>query len=266
MQETHHDFRTLSVDYPQKKGVPMHNEFEGSWLATASGGMWSIENPQEDQVQLRDIAAGLSRTCRYAGQISEEAEFYSVAEHSVIMTSWAHRMGRVRTRSEALLYLLHDGSEAYFGDMPTPLKALIPDFRRLEDRAQNVIYRAFGIRDETVCALKPELKRIDTRVRMDEREVMILEPALGAGREALWKLDPDLEPLGVKPLMMSPFDARETFLRAFCWALQALPDDLGETRALRGAAIFLQDREIIPEIPDFSTNKEASCETAFSPC
>lgn len=244
----------------------MRDMFEGSWLATASGGMWSIENPQEDQVHLRDIAAGLSRTCRYAGQISEEAEFYSVAEHSVIMTSWAHQAGLVRTRSEALLYLIHDGSEAYFGDMPTPLKALIPDFRALEDRAQNVIYRAFGVEEKLVRALKPELKGIDTRVRMDEREVMILEPALGAGREALWRQDPGLEPLGVTPLMLSPIDARETFLRAVSWALRALPDDIGETRAIRGALAFLEERQVSPEIPDFSVNKEASCDTAFSPC
>jgi hypothetical protein len=242
----------------------MRDEYEGSWLATASGGMWSIENPREDQVHLRDIAAGLSRTCRYGGQISEEAEFYSVAEHSVIMTSWAYQAGIIRTRSEALTYLLHDGSEAYFGDMPTPLKALIPDFRMLEDRAQSVVYRAFGISEHQVRTMKPELKRIDTRVRMDEREVMILEPALSAKREALWRQDPDISPLGVRPLMLPPSEARETYLRAFAWALRSLPDDLGVNPAIEGALNLLAERDIIADLCEFTNGDEAACD--ISPC
>jgi len=242
----------------------MRTSLDGSWLATASGGMWSIEAPCEAQVHLRDLAAGLSRTCRYAGQLSEEAEFYSVAEHSLIMTSWAHRAGLVRTRSDALLYLLHDGSEAYFGDMPTPLKALVPDFRRLEDRAQGVIFRAFGISPERVTALKPELKRVDTRVRIDEREVMILEPALSAGRDALWRQDPGLEPLGVRPRLLSPTQARRAYLCAFAWALEALPDDIGETRAIRDARADLAGRGLLPDLPDFLISPEHACEPVFS--
>lgn len=244
----------------------MRTDFIGGWLATSSGGMWSIEDPAEGQVHLRDLAAGLSRTCRYAGQLSEEAEFYSVAEHSVIMTSWAHQAGIVQTRSDALLYLLHDGSEAFFGDMTTPMKALIPDFRRLEDRAQRVIYRAFGVRDERVAALKPELKRVDTRIRIDERETMILEPALSAGREALWRQDPDLEPLGVRPRLLSPAEARRTYLRAFSWALEALPDDIGETRAIRDARDDLASRGLLPDLPDFSLAPRLTSENALSPC
>lgn len=244
----------------------MRDVFEGSWLATASGGMWSIEDPRPEQVFVRDIAAGLSRTCRYGGQISEEAEFYSVAEHSVIMTSWAHLAGVVRTRSEALTYLLHDGSEAYFGDMPTPLKALIPEFRALEDRAQGVIYRAFGVDADLVRALKPELKRIDTRVRMDEREVMILEPALSAGRAALWRQDPDLTPLGVRPRMLAPSEARRTYLGALAWALRALPDDVGTTPAIADALEHLDACGVAPHLPDFSDAQEASCDLSPSPC
>lgn len=234
-----------------------------SWLATASGGTWSIENPQEDQVHLVDIAAGLSRTCRYAGQISEDVEFYSVAEHSVIMTSWAFREGVVRTRSEALCYLLHDGSEAFFGDMTTPLKALIPDFRAMEDRAQGVIFRAFGLSDDLVRSLKPDLKKVDTRVRIDEREAMILEPALSASREMLWRQDPGLRPLGVRPLLLSPGEARQAYLSAFAWALDAIPDDIGEVPGILRARAELSSRGVAPEIPDFAVSRDASCMVAI---
>jgi hypothetical protein len=230
--------------------------------------MWSIEDPQEAQVHLEDIAAGLSRTCRYAGQIADEVEFYSVAEHSVIMTSHAYRSGLIRSRSEALCYLLHDGSEAYFGDMPTPLKALVPQFSVFEDRAQSVIFSAFGIDPVLVGRLKPELKRIDTRVRIDEREVMIREPALSAGRDALWRQDPTMEPLGITPALLEPGKARRAYLEAFAWALEALPDDLGALRAIRDAERYLSDRGVTPSLPDFmpSSAKEASCAPEFSPC
>ena len=244
----------------------MSEIFEGGWLATASGGMWSIENPRPEQVHLADLAAGLSRACRYAGQLSEEAEFYSVAEHSVIMTSWAHERGLVRSRSEALFYLLHDGSEAYFGDMPTPLKALIPDFRRLEDRAQSVIYGAFGISTDTALTLKPDLKLIDTRVRLDEREVMILEPALSTGREALWRQEPGLTPLGVRPLLLGPSEARRAYLRGFAWALEAIPDDMGDTPAVSDALRYMSENNVKSDLPSFTSIPEARCDTDFSPC
>jgi hypothetical protein len=247
-------------------GVFMRNMVDGGWLATASGGMWSIEDPQEIEVRLRDLAAGLSRTCRYAGQLSEEAGFYSVAEHSVIMTSWAHEAGLIRSRSEALLYLLHDGSEAYFGDMPTPLKALIPAFRELEDRSQRVIYGAFGIGPDLIRTRKVELKQIDTRVRLDEREAMIREPALSAGRDALWREAPDLQPLGVIPSLLEPAAARAVYLSAFSWALKALPDDIGDTGASRDAETYLAQSMIVPELPNFSILEEMTCEATFSPC
>jgi hypothetical protein len=244
----------------------MDMTLEGGWLATASGGMWSIENPQETQVRLRDLAAGLSRTCRYAGQLSEAAGFYSVAEHSVIMTSWAHRSGLIRTRSEALMYLLHDGSEAYFGDMPTPLKALIPAFRELEDRSQRVIFNAFGVGPGLVSAHKPELKRVDTRIRLDEREVMILEPALSAGRDALWRQEPGMQPLGVTPQLLEPAEARTAYLCAFAWAFDALPDDVGDRPAISDARSHLMDLDVRPALPDFTRYPEPVCDTSFSPC
>ena len=243
-------------------------EFTGSWLATARGGMWSIESPQEDQVHLEDIAAGLSRSCRYAGQIAEDVSFYSVAEHSVIMTSHAVRSGLAQTRSKALCYLLHDGSEAYFGDMPTPLKALVPQFREFEERAQAVIFSAFGLTSDLVAGMKPELKRIDTRVRIDEREVMIREPALSIGREALWHQDPTLERLGVRPLLMDPTEARYAYLEAFAWIMEMLPDDVGSSRGIRDAAAYLAHRGVSPRLPDFTsyTMTGISCDIEHTPC
>ena len=40
--------------------------------------------------------------------------------------------------------LLHDASEAYIGDMPSPFKKLMPDYKKLEDNLMKVIAQKFG--------------------------------------------------------------------------------------------------------------------------
>lgn len=94
-----------------------------------------------DDVDLRDIAHALSNQCRFAGHIPT---FYSVAQHSVLVASlappWAAKWA-----------LLHDASEAYLTDLPSPLKRL-PEFsayRAAEARASMVIAERFGL--DAVC-------------------------------------------------------------------------------------------------------------------
>lgn len=43
--------------------------------------------------------------------------------------------------------LLHDASEGYIKDMPSPVKAHLPDYRRMEDTVQDVIVDCFGLLD-----------------------------------------------------------------------------------------------------------------------
>ena len=144
--------------------------------------------------------------------------------------------------------------------------ALLEEFHRLGVRD---IVLGPGSRSQALALAAAEFERlgmIRLRVRIDEREVMILEPALSAGREALWRQAPDLQPLGVRPLLLGPTEARRTYLRAFAWALEALPDDIGETRAIRAARDDFSGRGILPDLPDFSHTPELTCENAFSPC
>jgi len=117
----------------------------GSWVATSRGGMWSIMHPHPRDVFIDDIAWGTARQCRYGGQIKPDLEMYTVAEHSCTMTWWAIENDWVTHLEDALAILLHDASEAIYGDMATPIKELIPEYRRLEDMAQGVMTHAFGL-------------------------------------------------------------------------------------------------------------------------
>ena len=193
----------------------------GPWVATASGGFWSLLEPHPQDVSIRDIAAGLSRTCRYAGQIRDEVDFFAVTEHSVLMLEWLEEQGIIEHCEDALKVLLHDGSEGYLVDMASPLKALLPEFRKIEDRTQTAIDMAFGLHAARLS--KEIIKSIDVRIRMDEREALINEPALSEQKRVVWEHTPEMEGLGVEIRGLSPREARETFLRAFVRVCENLP-------------------------------------------
>jgi hypothetical protein len=195
----------------------------GAWVATSLGGMWSILHPHPRDVYVDDLAWGMARTCRYGGQLKHNVELYSVAEHATAMTWWAIESGRVTHVEDALAILLHDASEAFYGDIPTPIKKLLPDYKIMEDRAQLVITDAFGLTPKNTLIRKIEIKEIDVRIRIDERLSIIEEPALTAGLDVIWDNDPDLERLGVDVTCLLPSQARAAFMSCMTWVCENMP-------------------------------------------
>jgi 5'-deoxynucleotidase YfbR-like HD superfamily hydrolase len=195
----------------------------GAWVATSRGGMWSIKDPHPRDVFIDDLVWGTARQCRYGGQIRPDLEIYSVAEHACTMTWWAIDNERIEYLEDALAILLHDASEAFYGDIATPIKELIPEYRMIEDKAQAVITHAFGLTPQNTLITKAELKEIDKRIRVDERMQIIAEPALSAGLNVAWEKEPDLEALGVQVDCMLPSQARAAFLNCFTWCCENLP-------------------------------------------
>jgi 5'-deoxynucleotidase YfbR-like HD superfamily hydrolase len=92
-------------------------------------------DPRPEDIHIGDIAHALSNLCRFAGHAHT---FYSVAEHSV-------RCSFIVDERAALQALLHDASEAYLVDIPTPIKTLLPEYREMEERMMSVIYSVFSI-------------------------------------------------------------------------------------------------------------------------
>jgi hypothetical protein len=105
-------------------------------IATFSGKFIEPLNPDYETIDIVDIAHGLSNICRYGGQ---SREFYSVAQHCIYVS--------YNTLPEnALNGLLHDGSEAYLGDVCRPLKyqEQYQFYRDVEDVLQTMIYQKYG--------------------------------------------------------------------------------------------------------------------------
>lgn len=100
-----------------------------SYISTFTGKHFDFINISADDICIKDIAQGLSNECRFAGQIDQ---FYSVAQHSVYVS-------QIVPQEYALEALLHDASEAYCKDLPSPLKALLPEYKAIEKKVQKVI-------------------------------------------------------------------------------------------------------------------------------
>lgn len=102
-------------------------------IMLASGALFDILDPEGSDFSLQDIAHGLGRVCRFAGHTNR---FYSVAEHCV-------HVARLVPVEHGRAALLHDASEAFIGDVTRPLKALLPDYRAIEQRIEDAIARRF---------------------------------------------------------------------------------------------------------------------------
>jgi hypothetical protein len=97
---------------------------------------FNLSNPTPDQINIQDIAYALGNICRFTGH---SESFYSVAEHCVRASCIPN------TQERQLAALMHDAHEAYVGDVSSPLKQLIPEYKSVEDRAWEAVHSRFKI-------------------------------------------------------------------------------------------------------------------------
>lgn len=158
-------------------------------VLTRFGVEFDLLNPHPDMVDGFDISHALGNLCRYNGHTSR---FYSVAEHCVLM-SYAV------PPEDALWALLHDATEAYVGDMVSPLKAVIPQFSEIEDKIMGVICERFDLPVDMPASVRVA----DERIRFNERL------ALYSG----WRLHEGERPLDVEVEGWVPAYATQRYLR-----------------------------------------------------
>jgi uncharacterized protein len=124
-------------------------------METYTGLLLQLDDPKSEHVCVEDIAAGLAHTCRYSGQINK---YYSVGEHSVRVAQMVLAAGHTELGLPALL---HDGHEAYLGELTSMTKALVGEpYLRLADRIDKAIAEAFGF--EPALFHHPAVKEQDS--------------------------------------------------------------------------------------------------------
>lgn len=108
----------------------------GTFLTYAGHTINFLDFRVED-VRVEEIAHALSRLCRFGGHCREH---YNVAHHAVLVARWLQDKGA----PTAVVYagLHHDDTEAYLGDVISPLKKLLPKYQEFEDTFAKVISKA----------------------------------------------------------------------------------------------------------------------------
>ena len=131
----------------ENKNIKWNENPSENSIRTYTGLAFDLKEMNPDTICIEDIAHALSNTARFGGHLPKT---YSVAQHS-IETFYNAPPG------EELEALMHDTSEAYIGDMPSPFKKMIPEYRKIEDKLMAVIAKKFGFE----YPMSKELKRID---------------------------------------------------------------------------------------------------------
>lgn len=86
----------------------------------------------------RAMAHSLSQLARYNGHA---ARFYSVAEHSVLVSLLMEDLGL----GDPWEGLWHDGTESVMSDIPAPFKGLLPDWQAIDTRLEADMRRDFNM-------------------------------------------------------------------------------------------------------------------------
>lgn len=132
-----------------------------AWQRMLSGRRLDLLAPSPLDVEIEDIAQGLSRVARWNGQtVGEHA--YSVAQHSILVLDIINRVKPDLTARDRLVTLLHDAPEYVVGDMISPFKAVVGgDYKSVEDRLSEAIHIRFSLPARTNASLKRDIKKAD---------------------------------------------------------------------------------------------------------
>jgi len=132
-----------------------------AWQKMLSGRRLDLLDPTPVDIEIEDIAHGLSFVARWNGQTLGEFP-YSVAEHSLLVERLFRRLDPAAPAKWKLAALLHDAPEYVIGDMISPVKAAVgPGYDELEKRLSAAIHIRFGLPTTIPPRVKTRIKKAD---------------------------------------------------------------------------------------------------------
>lgn len=141
-----------------------------------NGEYFSLDTSKFDgeKLTIEGIAHALSNICRFGGHCNQ---FYSVAQHSVLAS---------QNVSDGCAWdaLFHDATEAILTDIPTPLKRLLNDYKKIEHGFNRLVLDELGV----VYPFKDEVKHADLRMLATERRDLMNE------QNSEWEIIKDVKP------------------------------------------------------------------------
>ncbi len=182
-----------------------------SWQRMLSGRRLDLLNPSPLDIEIEDIARGISRVARWNGQTSGEYPL-SVAQHSVIVAELIKNYNENIEIKWQLAALLHDAAEYIISDMITPLKSFLgEEYIQLEEKIQSAINIRFSLPGEIPKKIYKLIKNCDRQTAFIEA-IQLAGFTLKEAKKTLKmpKLIPDY-----KIIPISANKAEKLFLKKF---------------------------------------------------
>ena len=180
-----------------------------AWQKMLSGRRLDLLDPTPMDIEIEDIAHGLSFVARWNGQTLGDFA-YSVAEHSLLVETLFTRMNPKAPVKWRLAALLHDAPEYVIGDMISPVKSAVgPDYDALDKRLAAVIHIRFGLPSAIPATIKKQIKKADKiSAWMEATQIAGFEEA--EANKFFGKPDPNLIK-GLNIHLRPPVEAREAY-------------------------------------------------------
>jgi 5'-deoxynucleotidase YfbR-like HD superfamily hydrolase len=200
--------------------IPRVMRTQDNFIRTHTGRKFWPLDPRVEDVDIQDIAHALSLVCRWTGHTYC---FYSVAEHSLrvshlaekmALADWRNAMGKATgghdwARRVALWGLMHDASEAYLCDMPSPLKhatGIGQLYKAFEKRLMEVIAERYDLTPHMPAVVKDA-----DRILLNTEARDLMDVADADAEE--WRVPGDRLPETIFP--MDAQHAEVEFMRRF---------------------------------------------------
>ena len=140
---------------------PLKKINQRAWQRMLSGRKLDILSPSPFDIEIEDIALGLSRVTRWNGQTTGKHP-YSVAQHSILVEELFSIEYPNLNKKWNLAALLHDSPEYVIGDLITPFKyALNNSYQFVEDNLMKAIFLRFGLPAVLPKDIETKIKKID---------------------------------------------------------------------------------------------------------
>ena len=182
-----------------------------AWQRMLSGRRLNLLEPSPLDIEIEDIAHGLSRLARWNGQTTGDWAF-TVAQHSVLVESLVQHFRKAAPPAWRLAALLHDAAEYVIGDLISPFKSAVGlDYKSFETGLLGAIHIRFGLPAIPAVGAARLIKRSD-------RAAAYLEATLLAGFEPAEARQLFGNPRGVGDFVLAtlpPDKAKRQFMDRF---------------------------------------------------
>ena len=134
-----------------------------AWQRMLSGRRLEILDPSPLDIEIEDIAHGLSFLARWNGQTLGKYPF-SVAQHSLLVENIFSKQFPEMDNPSKLFALLHDSAEYVIGDMISPLKSHLGiTYEELDEKLTRAICIRFNISTKKIKIIKRRVKAADKK-------------------------------------------------------------------------------------------------------